>query len=64
MRGYRQPTMETELGTERQCARCLDYWPLDDEFWYFDKRTGHVMGDCKACWTELKRASRGRRNAA
>ena len=24
---------EEELGIQRQCQRCRDWWPFDDEFW-------------------------------
>lgn len=25
--------IETELGREKLCIECNEYWPLDDEFW-------------------------------
>lgn len=25
--------IETELGKEKLCIECNEYWPLDDEFW-------------------------------
>lgn len=25
--------IETELGREKLCIECQEYWPLDDEFW-------------------------------
>ena len=46
------------LGLVRWCARCGEEWPLDEEFWYFERcrhRTDHgqdVLGHCKACWSE------------
>lgn len=42
--------IETELGIERLCRRCDEYWPEDDSFWFF--QDGKVMGHCKACWSE------------
>ena len=53
----RTPHQETELGIERWCFRCHEWWPEDGEFWYFDTR-GNVMGPCKACWQERKREKR------
>lgn len=38
----------TELGREIQCARCKDFWPNDDEFFYFTKGRPHSW--CKACY--------------
>ena len=26
--------IETELGREKLCIECGEYWPLDDEFWF------------------------------
>jgi hypothetical protein len=49
----RVPVIETELGTERLCRGCGDWWPLDGTFWYF-KRDGTVMGRCKACWADRR----------
>lgn len=49
----------TELGEERLCPVCLEFWPMDEEFWYFlTERKGprkgerRVMGRCKACWSD------------
>lgn len=39
--------VDDELGLLRYCKRCDDWYPLDREFWYFDKRPGHVA--CRAC---------------
>jgi hypothetical protein len=49
----RAPCRETDIGTERLCRRCDEWWPIDREFWYFD-RDGRVMGYCKACWAERR----------
>ena len=50
--------IETELGTEKLCIQCDEYWPLDSEFWYTSK--GRVKKDgtqsicyeavCKSCY--------------
>ena len=43
----------TDLGTERLCKRCGEFWPEDDTFWFYDKH-GWVMTPCRACWSERK----------
>lgn len=48
---------DTILGRVRVCRRCKEDWPLDRDFWYFD-RNGRVVGHCRACWSELNRARR------
>lgn len=43
----------TELGQEKFCRRCSEWWPADREFWY-PSRDG-VLGlfyCCKACYAE------------
>jgi len=35
---------DPELGTEKLCSVCGEWWPLDDEFWYFTtKPAGQVV---------------------
>lgn len=38
----------TEIGREIQCARCKDFWPNDNEFFFFTKGRAHSW--CKACY--------------
>jgi hypothetical protein len=61
--------METELGLERRCTKCGDYWPEDREFWFIgnrkDQKKPCIQQPCKACYYELpsviaKRAKRQR----
>lgn len=44
------PVTVTELGTERRCSICGDWWPLDEEF-YYRQRNGYggFQSICKAC---------------
>ena len=35
--------MITELGLERLCRGCGEFWPVDATFWYFTRR-GKVLG--------------------
>jgi hypothetical protein len=46
-----QNTIITELGVERLCTKCAEYWPNDAQFFYlkFDK----PQQPCKACFAEL-----------
>jgi hypothetical protein len=52
-----RPEMLTELGIERLCGGCGEWWPKDDTFWFFDRR-GKVLGRCRACWSERRRGER------
>lgn len=55
-RGRRQmPRETTDLGIEKQCRYCLDFWPLDQ----FRKHTACRDGrsdECKACRSERRAA--------
>jgi hypothetical protein len=48
--------MQTELGEEKKCAWCHDYWPLTDEFWH--KRGDGFHSYCRACVSERSRELR------
>lgn len=48
---------DTILGRVRLCTTCKEDWPLDEEFWYFDRK-GKVLGRCKACWSDWNRERR------
>lgn len=41
----------TELGTERRCSKCGEFWPEDNEFFYTSG--GKIQQPCKACYVEL-----------
>ena len=46
---------ETELGLERQCKRCLEFFPLDNEFFFIKKKSISGISyqhQCKACYKE------------
>ena len=40
----------TELGTEKRCCRCTEFFPMDDEFFY--RRGSGFHSYCKACVKE------------
>ena len=50
---------ETELGIEKQCSKCKEYWPKDEEFFY--RKNGYVVSPCKACYDEIYHAARKRK---
>lgn len=43
---------EPELGLQRYCRRCDDWYPLDAEFWF---RLGTTKITCRACQREWNR---------
>jgi hypothetical protein len=47
---------DEELGLQKHCPRCDDWWPADAEFFYSHKRRGRVELDtwCRACWQEYR----------
>ena len=58
----------SDLGEEKLCVHCGDYWPLTNEFWFFQKRTsknGPVLratGACKGCYIEQYKPERLKAN--
>ena len=54
-------TIVTELGEEKRCTRCGDYWPADGEFFGHqpNNRNG-LSSQCRACLAESRRESRQR----
>lgn len=51
----------TELGTERYCRRCHEWWPEDDEFW---NGVGGRYVKCRACARWFARRHHARKSAA
>lgn len=53
----------TELGKEKYCPKCDDYFPATKEF-FFGKNKGGVGLEscCKACYMERKRGYKGAEN--
>ena len=49
--------IETEMGFEKQCGMCEEFWPLDEEFWYVLGKCTLLEREhsyCKACVTQRK----------
>lgn len=61
-----EPFRETELGLERRCSRCGEFWPFDEEF--FRMKNGKPLPRCLACDHEdrnrQKREKRARERAS
>ncbi len=58
----------TELGKEKLCKHCDEYWPTDSEFWYmikFKSKEGLIEfkpdSACKGCYDAVYRPSRTKR---
>lgn len=49
--GRRSVIIVTELGPERQCGKCGEFWPDDREFFYM--QSGKIRQPCKACYEAL-----------
>lgn len=45
------PLAMTEIGPQRMCRKCGDWWPDDAEFFFLSK--GKPRQPCKACYAEL-----------
>ncbi|WP_218951552.1 hypothetical protein [Acinetobacter sp. YH12023] len=58
--------IETELGKEKLCIQCDEYWPLDDEFWFTYRNKPNKNGErtigyeaaCKCCYNLRYRPER------
>ena len=51
----------TELGHEKLCPMCGEYFPLDEDFFYrngFKRGIQQWAGRCKACYVETYRGDR------
>lgn len=52
-------TINTELGTEIQCAKCKAFFPADREFFY--SNPSHKLGChswCKACYKVFQKRTK------
>lgn len=47
----------TDLGTERRCPRCREFWPATTEFFY-PLSVARLHSYCKACFSERQRELR------
>ena len=45
---------KTELGLEKRCCRCGEFWPMDSKFYQCNRRTWDgLMAYCKACYEDM-----------
>lgn len=47
-----------ELGFQGKCDYCLEWWPLDEEFWQVSKRSFRMCRSCLRDYGRLKQAER------
>ena len=50
-------TIESELGMEKRCVACEQYWPADLEFYSSSKSVDGLAPRCRACVAERFRGS-------
>jgi hypothetical protein len=44
----------TDLGLEKLCSRCDEYYPADTEFWYYQPSSRQGLNNyCHACYREV-----------
>lgn len=56
---------EEELGLQRLCPDCHQWWPLDADFWCFRTQDGWISRVCKVCFNvEVGQRRRAREAAA
>ena len=59
----KSPIIKTELGEEKLCSKCGDFWPMDSEFFFLRLRKPYKDGIqsrkydavCKACYESIYR---------
>lgn len=45
----------SEIGREKKCSRCNEYWPADSVFFFTQQKTKDGLNDwCKACYSDWK----------
>lgn len=51
---------QTEIGEEKCCSQCKDFWPNTPEFFYHQKKAkGALMAMCKACYIQRRWPEKG-----
>lgn len=52
---------ETDIGIEKRCTRCGEFWPVDDEFYSHqrDQNGERASSYCRACFIEKYQRGRG-----
>ncbi|HBN61422.1 MAG TPA: hypothetical protein DD442_15595 [Halomonas sp.] len=57
-RGKRSQITMTDIGPEKLCTKCGEWWPDDSEFYYLTN--GLTIQPCKACYEQLPSVIRKR----
>lgn len=57
-------TRMTDLGVEKLCPGCLQWWPQDEEFFSFISTRCHFHNECRACRAAAQARRRQSRIAA
>lgn len=64
--GYRHKRCNrmTELGLEKRCPTCGEWWPATRQFWYMrnTKSGPQPQGQCRACFNDYRRERRAMAN--
>lgn len=51
-----------ELGEEKLCKRCVEWWPADTTFYFSDpKGAGGLYYMCKACYADWELANKAKK---
>lgn len=50
-RGHRSNVVMTDIGPQKLCTKCEEWWPDDAEFFY--RSGGKTIQPCKACYEQL-----------
>lgn len=49
----------TDIGREKCCPRCSEYWPADSQFYHTNpSKTDGLQYWCKACYAEWQTAKK------
>ena len=47
---------EPELGPQKRCSHCGEWWPADSDFYQYNRATRDGFHSwCKACWAAWRR---------
>lgn len=61
MRGTKNARIVTELGYEKKCSTCGDFWPEDTEFFYWNAPQNRYYAECIACYSQRRKNERAAR---
>lgn len=52
---------ETDIGTEKRCTRCGEFWPVDTDFYSSQRTNGteRASSHCRACLADRYKRKTG-----